>query len=94
VGFIRSPPLMAPSRARARAQHAGAGWLLGPGSFRADGSLENSAFNSQTVLGTAASPTLRPRGEHPDIAGKRPGYSCPSAGPKFTEVPNDLASIP
>ncbi len=29
----------------------------------------------------------------PDITGKVPGYLLPSAGPKFTEGPSDLASI-
>merc|ERR1719160_1460632 len=60
-----------------------------PAGFTADGSAENFARRRQTELKHGRVSMLATMGYiTPEVVGKFPGYLSPSAGLKFSEVPN------
>merc|ERR1712196_220249 len=65
-----------------------------PAGFTADGSVENFARRRQTELKHGRISMLATMGYiTPEITGKLPGYLSPSAGLKFSDIPNGLAAI-
>merc|ERR1719310_612400 len=65
-----------------------------PAGFTADGSVENFARRRQTELKHGRISMLATMGYiTPEITGKLPGNLSPSAGLKFSDVPNGLAAI-
>merc|ERR1719316_1743830 len=65
-----------------------------PAGFTADGSVENFARRRQTELKHGRISMLATMGYiTPEITGKLPGYLSPSAGLKFSDIPNGLGAI-
>merc|ERR1719436_207825 len=65
-----------------------------PAGFAADGNVENFARRRQTELKHGRVSMLATMGYiTPELTGKFPGYLSPSAGLKFSDIPNGLAAI-